>query len=232
MAWIVYNSSTSVVVSGHPTQALANAAVTALGAGYTAERVNETSGGDEAPLPSTFVPNGYVRVGGGVIAALGEISETDILRRIAAEHRGLIEFLRQTLEELGHSYPQEQVNWAHDFLAFGEWGVRAVLLSSSLTFVEKVGWASASVSGPTDLNLNRPETFFSAVKDWTDTQVTARVPTTRILFAAPQNPHTNWALTNANTNTQNSDVADVLEDDPTTDQDLEDISTGYWINDI
>ena len=79
MAWTVYTTADRIVVRGVPNEAIADAGVTALGAGHAKQRVNDADG-NETGLPAWFFPGVYVDTGGVLFTRMPPMPDLDRLQ--------------------------------------------------------------------------------------------------------------------------------------------------------
>ena len=223
MAWVVYDSN-NVIISGHQTEAEADAVKGANTSGI----VHDTSG-NEADLPDSFTP-GWFYYANKTISGDPELSTVDLLKSAALQQRERIIDINRRLLEVSKFYPDDDLVMAHNFIGWSHWGSRAAFLSTSMTAAQKLAWVQQSALGALDLPAGSEENFFGIIRTWTDAERTARNPNARIIVCSPVSPYTRWNIADLKTNTLAA--ASSLAADPTTAEEINKISSGAWIDDI
>ena len=143
MAWTVYTTTADrLVVRGVPNEAIADAGVTALGAGHAKQRVNDADG-NETGLPAWFFPGVYVDTG-GVLHAEPPLSDVGRLQEAArGASAGLVGLSRAARDLVGRVFSSADHARVHDWVVFSFHGLARVCRSTHWTIAQRIAFCAA-----------------------------------------------------------------------------------------
>ena len=214
MAWVAFVSSGRLVVSARQTQAAANTAVTALGAGHATIEVDDGNSGHE--LPADFSPGfQYVTAGGVVSFDSPGTTDEDVQRETLLMHDEWQEWANG-VDAISHQIAPANATKVHQWYYWMHYGAFKYIKGSD-TNARKISWARASRMGPADAET---------VAQWCAQSVGILAPLIAVLIAHPTTA-VRWNLAVAVSNTIDADDT-WTADEPT----VADLIGGSWIDGI
>ena len=199
-------------VSWHGTQAAADAAATASGAGFTAHQGAIT-------VPQHFTPGLIYNPTLDTWRTLGVDDLPELGQRKYAA-TALYATLDEQEYEIGQrmGIPSGVAGRVRDVLAYARWAAYAVFTGSTYTAAQQIAWAGAMLTGPSD--AADLDTLIQKSSALTDDQV----PTTTAAWVSPVDAsRSTLAGAKAASARWNTAIADLTTNNP---------GSGAWIEDI